>query len=178
MKVLRLLTLALACTLPAVAMAQWQWIDKDGRKVFSDRPPPSDIPADKVLKRPGGSSAAAAAMAPAEAAAPGSTATAAATAARPAGSAPQLSGKDKGLEDKKKQNEAAEAAKKKAEEEKFAQAKQENCARLRTSRASFDSGVRIARTDSKGETIYLDDNERKAETKRLDSLIARDCKPQ
>jgi hypothetical protein len=35
------------------AFAQWQWIDKDGRKVYSDRSPSSDIPEKNILKRPG-----------------------------------------------------------------------------------------------------------------------------
>src|SRR5687767_2216612 len=104
MKSLRLLLVAAACALPVLAAAQWQWIDKDGRKVYSDRSPPSDIPASKILRQPGptrGSSVptAAAAGAPAEAA---STATGSAFAAapRPAGSVPKLSGTDKTLEDK------------------------------------------------------------------------------
>ena len=50
MKSLRLLLLAAACAMPALALAQWQWIDKDGRKVFSDRPPPADVPESKILK--------------------------------------------------------------------------------------------------------------------------------
>jgi hypothetical protein len=33
-------------------LAQWQWIDKDGRKVYSDRSPPSDIQEKNILKRP------------------------------------------------------------------------------------------------------------------------------
>ena len=44
MKPHKLLLLALACTWATGAFAQWQWLDKDGRKVFSDRPPPSEVP--------------------------------------------------------------------------------------------------------------------------------------
>ena len=33
--------------------AQWLWLDKDGKKVFSDRPPPSDIASNRILKQPG-----------------------------------------------------------------------------------------------------------------------------
>ena len=50
---LRVFALCLACMLPLLAQAQWQWIDKDGRKVFSDRAPPSDIPDKNILKQPG-----------------------------------------------------------------------------------------------------------------------------
>lgn len=35
------------------SMAQWQWLDRSGRKVFSDRPPPADISEKNIIKRPG-----------------------------------------------------------------------------------------------------------------------------
>ena len=57
MKRLRITLVAIACLATAlgtsVAWAQWQWIDKDGRKVFSDQPPPPGTPNDKIVKRPG-----------------------------------------------------------------------------------------------------------------------------
>jgi len=176
MNALRAILLAAACAVPALALAQWQWVDKDGRKVFSDRPPPQDVPAERILKQPGQRAAAAETPAvPAEAAPPG-TATAKAAVPAAAGSAPRLSGKDKALEDKKKQQDAEAAAKKKAEEEKYAQAKAENCVIVKRNRAAYESGVRIARTNAKGETEYLDDAQRAAEMKRMDGIIARDCK--
>ena len=114
MKMHKLLLLAVACTWTMGAAAQWQWIDKDGRKVFSDRPPPQDIPEKSILKQPHGRP-----MAPAPVAAASAADTAPATAAKPAASAAG-SGKDKALEEKKAQAEAAEAAKKKAEDDKLA----------------------------------------------------------
>lgn len=161
MKAFRWLLLAAACALPAVAGAQWQWLDKDGRKVFSDRPPPSDIAPNRILKQPGQRPASAEAAAPA-----------------PAASAPvpQVATKDKALEEKKKQAEAAEAAKRKEAEEQQAKARAENCTRAKEAKANFDSGVRIARTNSKGEREFLDDNQRKAELTRIEGIIARDCK--
>ena len=38
--------------------AQWQWIDKDNKKVFSDQAPPSEIPDKNILRRPGATPAA------------------------------------------------------------------------------------------------------------------------
>jgi hypothetical protein len=90
---------------------------------------------------------------------------------------PKLSGKDKELQDKKKLAEAAEAEKKKAQEEELAKMRADNCERAKRSKASFDSGVRISRTNAKGEREFLDDAQRAAETKRLEKLIANDCKP-
>jgi hypothetical protein len=169
MKLLQATLLTLACALPAAGFAQWQWIDKDGRKVFSDQSPPADIPANKILKQPGG-------RAPAPDAA---TTAASAEAASPkpaAAPAPKISGKDKELEEKKKQAEAAEAEKKKAESEKLAKARAENCERAKKAKASFDSGVRITQLNAKGEREFLDDKARASETKRLQGIIDSDCK--
>ncbi len=171
MKAFRLLLLAAACTLPALAAAQWQWIDKDGRKVFSDQSPPPDVPSKNILKQPGGRVA----PPPMPAGDPAAAAASAPVVAKAAASAPKLSGKDKELEDKRKQAEAAEAVKKKAEEEKFAQARAENCKRAKQGKLAFDSGQRIAMTDDKGERYFLDDKQRAGEVKRLEELISRDC---
>lgn len=181
MKTHKLLLLAVACTWAVGAAAQWQWIDKDGRKVFSDRPPPQEIPEKSILKQPGGGAPRAALPAPAAPAAESAPANtpegtaAAASAPKPAASAPGA-GKDKALEEKKAQAEAAEAAKKKAEEEKLAKAKADNCNRARLARAAFDSGRPITQSNAQGERIFLDEAGRAAEVKRIDGVIASDCK--
>lgn len=172
MKLLRVISLGLAL-LPALACAQWQWIDKDGRKVFSDRSPPSDIPARNILKQPGGK----AAPVPAEAAAPADVAASAASApvTRAAANVPKVSGKDAALEEKKKAAELEEAAKKKAAEEKFAKDKAENCERAKRSLQAFSSGQRIRAPNAKGELEVMTDDQRAAETRRLQAITA-DCK--
>jgi hypothetical protein len=164
MLLLRVTLLTLACTLPALSLAQWQWIDKDGRKVFSDQSPPADVPAKNIIKQPGVRSPS-----------PEPVAAAEPQPAKPA--APKLSGKDQALEQKKKQAEAAEADKKKADEEQIAKARADNCERSKRAKAGYDSGVRIARVNAKGEREYVDDATRAAETKRLEGIIATDCKP-
>jgi hypothetical protein len=170
MNLLRAISLALAM-LPALACAQWQWIDKDGRKVFSDRSPPADVPAKNIVKRPGG-----AAPVPAEAEAPADVSAAGGTpVAKAAGNVPKISGKDAALEEKKKAAEQEELAKKKAVEEKFARDKADNCARAQKSLQVFNSGQRVRSTNSKGEIDYLTDEQRAAETKRLQAITA-DCK--
>ena len=90
-------------------------------------------------------------------------------------SAPRLSGKDKELEEKKKQAEAAEAAKKKADQERVAKIRAENCERAKKAKASLDSGVRIATTNAKGERDYMSDAARAAESKRLGEIAASEC---
>ncbi len=167
----RVTLLALICAAaPAVALAQWQWVEKDGRKVFSDQPPPSSIPAKDILRQPGGKAPAAA-----ETEAPKS-ATAPASAAAPVNT-PKLSGLDKELDEKKKRAAAAEAEKKKAQEEEHAKVRADNCARAKRAKAGIDSGMRIARTNDKGEREFLDDAQRAAEAKRTDMIIARECTP-
>jgi Domain of unknown function (DUF4124) len=163
--------LALAAGSFAVAaLAQWQWIDKDGRKVFSDRSPPSDIQEKDILRRPG-NKAAPAVVASSEQAAPP-----AAAASSPKAATPRLAGKDPQLEAKKKQAEEEEAAKKKADDEKIAKAKTENCDAAKRYLTTLQSGVRIADTNAKGEREVMDDAKRAEEKKRTQAIADSNCK--
>ena len=163
----RALTLALACVLPLSAMAQWQWIDKSGRKVYSDQSPPPDIPAKNILKAPSGRMPAPEAAPAAPAATPAATSEAA--------NAPKVTGRDKELETRKKQADAAEAEKKKAQEAANAQAKADNCKRAREAKSTLDSGIRLSRVNTQGEREILDDDQRAAEGQRLQAVIGREC---
>jgi hypothetical protein len=126
-----------------------------------------------IVKRPGLASRAAP---PADAAdASAGTATAADAAASSSGG-PKNSGVDKDIEAKKKQMADAEAAKAKAEQEKIVKAKIENCARAKQAKATFDTGVRLSKTNAAGEREILDDAGRAAEGKRIQSVIDSDCK--
>jgi hypothetical protein len=154
------------------ASAQWQWTDKDGRNVFSDRSPPAEIQEKNILKRPGNHQMAAVPASQTTTASPG----AAAYAAMGKASAPKLSGKDTQLEARKKQAEEDDASKKKLEEEKIAKARSDNCERARKGMASFQSGVRIAVTNAKGEREIMDDSARALEMKRLQGIADSDCK--
>jgi hypothetical protein len=156
------------------AAAQYQWIGKDGRKVFSDRPPPADIQEKNILKQPGGKRAAAPTLETAEPA-DATTATAAAAPVAKA-PAPKLSGKDTELQIQKKKLEDEEAARKKAQEEKVAQGLADNCMRAKRGLASFQSGTRISTVNAKGEREFMDDATRAVESKRLQSIIDSDCK--
>jgi len=164
----RVLVLVLAACLPVVSSAQWRWVDRNGHTVFSDQPPPGDVPAANIVRQPGPRARAAAE--------PASPASAAVPAVRLAASAPKPTGKDKELLEKKKQAEAAEEEKKKAHDQEVARVQAENCARARLSKATFDSGVRVARTNEHGEREFLDDSQRAAEVQRLDQVIATECK--
>jgi hypothetical protein len=59
---------------------------------------------------------------------------------------------------------------------KVAAARADNCTRARTSKAAFESGARIARSTANGEKEFLSDDQRAAEVRRLEGVIAADCK--
>ncbi len=169
MKILQLLLIAALTGACGAAFAQWQWIDKDGRKVFSDRAPPADILDKNILKRPAGR---------APSAPPAEENAGSAEAAAPAlpASGSKVATIDKELEAKKKQAADVEVAKRKADEERVTKAKVENCARAKQAKTSFDSGVRISRTNAAGEREIMDDAARAAEAKRIQGIINTDCK--
>lgn len=153
--------LALTCMVSMTASAQWQWLDKDGRKVFSDRAPPPEVLDKNILQRPASKNAASAAVAPA---------------LQGEASAPRPSGIDKDLAEKKAKADQAESARRKADQEKALKAKAENCTRARQARATYDSVQRIAQTNEKGEREIMSEASRAAEIQRIDSIIETDCK--
>lgn len=155
------------CTLSLAAHAQWQWVDAQGKKVFSDKPPPIEVPERNILRRPGGQSSTAAPTAPASPA-EGATPPTAAAPAKP-------TGVDKALEEKTRKAEEEEKAKRAAEEQRIAKARAENCARARQGKATFDSGMRVARLNERGEREVMDDQARAVEQARLQGIINSDC---
>lgn len=163
MKTPRLLLATALCCAALSATAQWQWIDKDGRKVFSDRPPPVDVPDKNILKQPGPHSKAAPSPAPAPAQA--------ASLPRPA-----AAGQDKELQERKAKADAEEAAKKQAEEQRQAKARADNCARARQAKATYAQERPLVQTNAQGERELVDEATRAAETKRADEIIASDCR--
>lgn len=166
MKLLPILALVCAALLTSTASAQWQWLDKDGRKVFSDRAPPPEVPEKNILRRPGS-------RPPVNEASPAAPASAA-TAAPQSGS--PVSGVDKTLAEKKKQADAAEASKRQQEEERLARTRADNCSRARQAKAALDAGQRATRLNDKGEREFLDEAGVAAETLRLQSVIDENCR--
>lgn len=165
----RIAGLALFCALPLVATAQWQWIDRNGQKIFSDSPPPPDVPESKILKRPGVRPTPSVALVPASGASgarPAASA-AASAASRPASNASAAA---------EAQKQAAEAAAKKAADEKLAKDKAENCARAKQALATLNTGQRVRQTNAKGEMEYMTDEQRTVESKRLQGMVGSDCK--
>jgi hypothetical protein len=151
----------LLAALPAAA--QWKWKDARGQVVISDVPPPREIPERDVLQRPD-------LVARKSAPQP----TPAASAAPPESAAkPKV---DPELEARKKKAEQEQTDKAKAEEEKVAAQRAENCKRARAHLTSLDSGMRLSRTNEKGEREILDDKQRAEEVARTRQIIASDCR--
>ncbi len=164
---------AAACLASGGAVAQWQWLNKNGQKVFSDQPPPSDIPLRSILKQPGKAAMPSGPVAPSAASAPEGAASAMADTQAPA---PAMSKDDKALQARKAKAEADAQAKVKAEELAKAQAQASNCAAARKSQALLDSGVRVSITNAKGEREILDDAGRAAEQKKIQMVMEQNCK--
>lgn len=159
--------IAVACAMACgSAMAQWQWLDTSGHKVYSDTAPPQGTPDKNILKRPKGSirlpDPAAGLNTPAAAAAP--------VVVKP-------SGVDTKLEAKRKEAEQAQEAQRKEADDKMIAARAENCGRAKNAKATIQLGTRIQTVDAKGERMIMDDAARATESKRLDGIIASDCGP-
>ena len=170
MQALKLLlaTAIAACSIPA--MAQWQWIDGQGHKVFSDRAPPADIPAKNILRQPGGGSATAAQ-------AQSSVAPAADAPVAKAADKPADKGVDKGLEEQKRKQEQKDAEAKQAEQAKRDALRADNCNRAKQAKATLESGRMLSSVNAQGERGFMDEATRASETKRANDVIASDCGP-
>ncbi len=146
----------------------WKWRD-GGRIVFSDRPPPASIPDRAILERPTGMERGAVPPSPTGPSLVDPTP--APVAAEPASAATEPA-----LEAKLRKEAEAKAAKQKADEAKLASARAENCLRAKGQLKLLDDGVRIAKTNQKGEREILDDKQRGEEQARVRKIIASDCK--
>ena len=159
---LYVLALALAVfSLPA--SAQYKWRDKTGVTQYSDMPPPAGTAEKDVLQQPALPSK----KNTAPAATPASGVTVSAT--------PIRSGEPE-LEAKLRKTEQEKAAKTKAEDDKQVALRAENCTRAKAYQRTLDEGVRITRTDAKGEREFLDDKARAEEARRTKTVINSDCK--
>lgn len=168
---MKVYTLALLCASSLVstnALAQWQWLDAQGRKVFSDLPPSNQVPADRILQRPSN-------VRPAAIPAPSGPAPAAPAAAADG------RGVDRDLQSRKTAEEAQAARREQLltqeQEKKLAQQRQDNCVRARGTLATLVDGRLVAHTNAQGERAYMDENVRAQERQRAQGIIASDCGP-
>jgi type IV secretory pathway VirB10-like protein len=144
----------LLCT--SLAQAQYVWIDANGTRHYSDRPPPPSTPRSKILKAPQLSPYAQEPDAPA--AAPEKKKT-----------APTLAQREKDFE--QRQQAQADAQRKAAAEAQRQQAQRENCDTARQYKAELESGIRVAATNADGERSFLSDEDRAARLAQTNRIL-------
>ncbi len=154
----------MACS--ALAHAQYVWLDEKGGKQFSDRPPPSSVPAKRILKAPG---AGAQNGMPATADAADDNA---APATKPK-TAPTLAERDADF--RKRLTEQAANDKKADDEAQRKADRASNCQGAGQNQRLLASGRRIGVMDKDGERSYMSDEERALETKKIKRILD-DCK--
>jgi hypothetical protein len=156
------------------AAAQWAWKDDNGRTVYSDRPPPSSVKADRIVRQPASSQtvlppssvgAGEAQGRPPE----GKSETAAMTSSAPKSTAEQE------MEFRKRQQERADAEKKAQGEQQKLAAKAADCERAKGYLRAIEEGQRLTRTDAAGNREFLDDTQRAAEADRARKVIQSSC---
>lgn len=145
----RMLIVACALALAPLASAQlYKYVDKDGKTVYTDQPPPGtdtkqmNVPSSAIGNAP----------------APGKTAVQ----------------QDKELQ--KSRDKAKEGEKKSEEKEARARAEAERCESAKTAYAQYSLGGRITKLDDKGEKIFLGDAEIDAARERARQQVDQYCK--
>jgi hypothetical protein len=143
----------------------WKYRDAQGRIVVSDLPPPAGVPDKDILERPN---------LPERRAVPAPKPAASASATAPAPALAQ--GMDPELEARRKKLADEQLAQQRVQQEKDAAQRADNCARAKSHLAALNDGLRMARTNDKGEREILDDKGRAEEMQRARQVIASDCK--
>jgi hypothetical protein len=149
---LRFVACAILIVCCSGAIAQHVWLDDKGVKQYSDMPPPSDTPANRILRSPGPRTAAPVADQPA---------------------APSVAERNAAFE--KRRIEQADREAKASEQARMAADNARNCDQARTYERTLASGQRISKLDKTGERAFLSDQERTQEMASAQRVLAQ-CK--
>ena len=157
----RILAVLAALAFAAGASAQtYKWVDKDGKVRYGDQPPPG-VKATPI-RGPSG---------------PAAPPPAAAKKDDKKGTA---SSKDKPLSPeaafRKRQDEQKQADEKSAKERADAESRRTNCELARSNLRQLESGQRLSTTNAAGERVFIEDNERAAQTQRAQKAVSEWCK--
>ena len=195
--------LLLASALPAIAFAQYKWVDETGQVVYSDRPPAG--PHSKVQLMRGSVAvpvpvgAAPAARAAASDASPASAESTNADRANADRESGDRSGTDRQAKDpgkdaakdpgaaprtmaerdmafKRRQQEREQAERKQAEQAQKAAQLARICEDRRTDLRTLDSGARISRVDASGERSVMSEEELARRRDSLQKALNEDCR--
>lgn len=157
------LAAALLLAASSLAMAQYIWIDDKGIKQLSDRPPPPNVPDQRILKAPGKPLFNPYAPVEAEAGAE-------APASKPATTLAQ-----RNADYKQRKLEAAEAAGRAADDARRKAEQAANCDAARQNQQALDQGLRLNSFDQSGERTIMNDDQREDLRKKTQKVLA-DCK--
>jgi hypothetical protein len=149
--------LALTSLVSLSAHAQYSWVDDKGARVFSDRPPPPDTPAERILKAPRGFQAA---LAPAAPAAP---------AAEPAAKTSVPTWTEREADYRKRaaeRDKAEQEADTKRRTERAAQ-----CSSARAAQTQLTTSRRVSRTNSQGKSELMSDDDRAREMEKVQRTL-------
>ena len=141
-------TVAVLLTVATANAEIYQWKDKNGKTIISDKPPTGNVVEQKNIRSDSATSNA----------------------------ATQKSASDRELEFRKRQKESQENAEKAQKEQATAVEKQGNCANARRYLATLESGERVALRDDKGERYFMDDAQREQETAKAKQALQTNCK--
>jgi len=137
------------CAAPPASAALYKWTDANGRVVYSDQPPPGDVKVDTLKAPP-----------------------------PPANPNAVKEMANKEAESKKQKLDAQEAA------QKAEQQRAENAKRLAVCkdaqaqmRQLAAEQLPLAKLNEKGETVYLDDTERRKKRAELETWVRANCPP-
>jgi len=167
--------LALGVCLPATAQvslnAQYQWVDQSGQMVFSDRPPPANVPLSRILRvgdpvagttRPTQQGQSEVIPVPPERLSP------------PAPRLPQPANEPAGytLSEQmaafeKRRAERKAKHRKREDQARLVKANAKSCERMRAEKEKLDSGMRVRSRDKTGAVVFLTESERFAQAKAL-----------
>ena len=137
----RIVGIAVAIAFAPLASAQlWKYVDKDGKTVYTDQPPPANVQSKPVAPPP-------------------PPPTLPATSGSKAGTAGNKSALERDKDAEKSRESAKEAAKKQEEAAQRAKLAEERCTQARSALQQFSEGGRLLKYNEKGERVYMDDEE-------------------
>ncbi|MFN4102941.1 MAG: hypothetical protein ACK4GB_01270 [Tepidimonas sp.] len=160
-------TILLAGVPPALAVSPWVWTDDNGRRVYSDQPPPPSVPSSRILSQPAVRPAPLPAV-DSPTAPPAPPVPLAAPSAATLGNAPPP--RPASGEDDKAQQE------REAIEKRNAEIRADNCRRARAGLATLQGGGRLVTTDEQGRRVTLTEAMKASERTRLEGVIRDNCR--
>ena len=149
----------------APSLGQYVWLDENGRKHYADTPPPTSVPANKIIKSPFSHAPKTPAANAETVTPPEKNSTAASPSVAPVTTA------EKNADFQKRKIEQAEKEKKEVDESKSKADMAKNCERARNYQRILDSGQRISETDKNGERTFMSDEQRKQEANETKKMV-------